>query len=187
MNETMEALKWLDAEYGGFSDLPDSVYFVTLNVQNSKVHTFESGTKYRLGWQVTHGDYARREIGDFLQWRRTNKDGTANDEFTTFARRQVASIIKAAQAASGSDTLGAEAITMLRHSTSVETDMAGLRQLAQELAGIRIPIRLVSTSKKEKNDAGEEVVIATYQNVRYLDKGKPIEATDPAELAAVRV
>jgi hypothetical protein len=165
-----EKLRALDEEYG-FADVPDGKYWVTTNAETTKPYESPDGDNdsFRVGWVITEGEHTGRAVGDFLRW--FGDDAKAQSARRGGTSGMLKGISFAAPEHSG---VIDETIDMLQGATEEAGAIAAFDHLFSGMGTLRMPIALV-TSKKG------------YQNVRYVQKGGPVELDDPVELAAVTI
>ncbi len=173
MSEVLDFLKDMDKEFGGSSDytIEDGTYFVTYNADGSRI--WEADGKegaFLVSWRIDSGEYAGRTVTDFIRWHSDNED-TAK-----LRHSLVTQMIRGVTMAQDESVHPAikEAYVALMQTQGEEESLEALENLATTFEGVRMPLRLV-TSK------------TGYQNTRYIEKGGPVKASDPREIAAVAV
>ena len=181
-NDLQSVLKELDEEYG-FADLPDSVYHVRLGKNNKLTESNGKTPSFRVGWVVKSGEFAKREVGDFLRWFPSDPAKAADKDQQRFVRSQVTQFIQAVASTITDPDISAaygEKVRALRNSPTPEAAVAAIGDIASMASDTELFVRLITSKPKPPATTG-------YQNVRYMEKGEPIHGTSEAELTAVSI
>jgi hypothetical protein len=176
MSDLTELLKDMDKEFGGGYEIEDGTYWATLDIAGSKMYEPEDPNKesaFILQWRIDGGDMNGKTPSEFIRWH------TADEKTARIRHSVLTTMVRGVSLAVSEDTHPEiqEAYVALLQSTGAEEGLEAVQALVTSFGEVRMPIRLVTKTSNGRD----------FQNIKYLERGGAVVATDARQVSAVNV